>query len=235
MAIFAIADLHLSYSENKPMDIFGSGWEGYMDKIDRNWRAAVSDDDTVLIPGDISWAMHICESTEDFRYLDSLPGRKIIIKGNHDYWWDTVSKIERFFKDSGIKTIEILHNNSYRIGDVSVFGTRGWIQASTAGFTQHDMKIYNREIERLRSSIASEKDKSGGRLVMLHYPPVSPLDKDNEFTRIIAENAIDMCIFGHIHSSDAFGGYNISVGRTRYRLVSSDHLGFVPYRIPDLC
>jgi uncharacterized protein len=231
MAIYAIADLHLSCSANKPMDIFGNGWEGYMDKIVRNWRSTVSDGDTVLIPGDISWAMHIEDAAEDFRLLDSLPGKKIILKGNHDYWWETVTKIERFFDLNHIGTISVLYNNSYNIEDVSIFGTRGWIQKSSSDFTSHDLKIYNREIERLKLSLASDTNKTGRKLVVFHYPPVSISDKCNEFTKIMDEHSIDMCIFGHIHSTEAFEEYNMTIGKTCYKLVSSDYLGFTPCRL----
>ncbi len=231
MSIYAIADLHLAYSQNKPMDIFGDEWLGYMDKIKLNWEMIVKDNDTVLIPGDISWAMHINEALEDFMFLESMPGRKIIIKGNHDYWWDTVSKIKRFFEDNRIRSIDILHNNSYLVEDAQIFGTRGWILKNTPEFSDHDDKIYKREIERLKLSLSSMNSEVKKRIVMLHYPPISYSNKKNEFTDIMDGYGIDISIFGHIHSSNSADGYNCVIGNTEYKLVSSDHIGFKPVRI----
>jgi predicted phosphohydrolase len=233
MAIYAIADLHLSYSVNKPMDVFGSGWDRYMEKMEKNWHSTVSPEDTVLIPGDISWAMNIEEASGDLRLLDSLPGKKIILKGNHDYWWDTITKIKKFFYVNNIKTIDLLQNNSFDIENISIFGTRGWILKNSSEFTLHDLKIYNRELQRLKLSIASGKGKAGKKIVMLHYPPVSPSNRENDFTRMIECNEIDLCVFGHIHSTDLFEEYNVTAGKTQYRLVSSDYLDFKPYRISN--
>lgn len=224
--IYAIADLHLSFSDNKPMDIFGKEWEGHAEKIEKNWRAVVREGDTVLIPGDISWAMNLDDALNDFMFIEALPGKKIILKGNHDYWWDTVSKIKAFFSKNGIQTIELLHNNSFKADNAVICGTRGWILKSGAGFTAHDLKIYTRELGRLKMSLASSEDKAGLKIVMLHFPPIGSSKYENEFTDIMREYDIDICLFGHIHSGVPSEEHDCHIGKTRYKLVSGDHLGF---------
>ena len=216
------------------MDIFGFEWEGYMNKIKNNWLDTVEKNDTVLIPGDVSWATYLDKTIADFDFLESLPGNKIIIKGNHDYWWETVSKVKRVLTENKIKTIRILHNDSFEIDNASVYGTRGWILKNSANFSQHDKKIYYREVERLKLSIRSGKERKDYKIVMLHYPPISPTNKENEFTQICDEHEIDICIFGHLHNLNSFEEYNCIIRKTQYKLVSGDSLNFIPFKIPNI-
>ena len=149
MSIFAIGDTHLSFSCDKPMDIF-RGWDDYVERLEKNWRAIVTDDDTVVIAGDISWAMKLYEAKEDFTFLENLPGRKIIMKGNHDYWWQTKKKLDEFIKENGFNTIDIMFNNAFRVGDYAICGSRGWFYDAEK---DADMKVLRREAGRLQMSI----------------------------------------------------------------------------------
>lgn len=228
MALYAISDLHLSHGTNKPMDVFGANWEGYVSKIKDNWERMISETDTVLIPGDVSWAMNISEAYEDFLFIDKLPGTKIILKGNHDYWWDTVTKINKFFYLHNISSIKLLHNNSYIVDDISVFGTRGWLLPTNADFSTHDQKIYDREKERLRISFDSCTEAKKRKVVMMHYPPFGRTGISTEFTDIIKASGAKLCIFGHIHSENDAAFYNRSINDVEYMLVSCDHLDFIP-------
>ena len=175
MALYTIGDLHLSEFSEKPMDVFGGVWQGYRDKIINNWNELITDDDMVVICGDISWGMSLKESLLDFRLIDSLPGKKLILKGNHDLWWDTVSKMKRFFKENDIKTIDFLHNNCYFYNSVAICGSRGWAWEEGEA---HDEKIWNRELLRLEASIKEAvKNKPEEIYCFLHYPPVVDRNK----------------------------------------------------------
>lgn len=169
MSLFAIADTHLSLSADKPMDIF-NGWSDYVQRLEKNWRAVVSDGDTVVIPGDVSWAMSLEGAQKDFAFLDSLPGKKILMKGNHDYWWNTTRKMENFFKEKGFETLSIVHNSAVSVGNISVCGTRGWFFDAEE---DADKKVLLREAGRLRTSIESGIALGGEPVVFLHYPPIT--------------------------------------------------------------
>ena len=170
MALFVLADLHLSLGSDKPMDVF-PGWERYVEKLERNWRSLVKETDTVVVAGDISWAMKLEDTYQDFAFLHGLPGTKLLLKGNHDYWWSTKSKIETYFAQNGFDTLHILHNDAYLAEGKAICGTRGWLYNSE---TEEDQKIVRREVGRLQASLdeAKRKDPQAEQLVFLHYPPV---------------------------------------------------------------
>ena len=182
MSLYAIADLHLSLGTDKPMDIFG-GWDNYIERLDKNWRSTVKSEDTVVIAGDISWAMRLEQTFKDFSFIESLPGRKIFLKGNHDYWWTTRKKIEAYLKENNFKSISILFNSAEVVENFAVCGTRGWSYDCS---TQEDVKILNREVGRLTMSIEQARKLDREVIVFLHYPPVfSGVYRNNEcFARV---------------------------------------------------
>jgi predicted phosphohydrolase len=231
MSIYAISDLHLSNGVNKPMDIFGEQWEGYMEKIRANWTDCVGRDDWVLVAGDISWASSLDEAMPDFEYLSALPGKKILLKGNHDYWWTTLNKMNGFKEAKGLRDIFFLHNNSYICDGIAVCGTRGWVSPGSQEFTEHDMKIYNRELGRLEISLKSALGSGCEQVVvMMHYPPVYQ-NGSNAFLEILKRFGVKKCIYGHLHGTafkDAFEGIIDGVEIT---ITSCDYLGFKPVRL----
>ena len=229
MSVFAIGDTHLSLSVDKPMDIF-SGWDGYMKKLEKNWQAIVNPDDTVIIPGDVSWGMSLEQALEDFRFLDNLNGKKILLKGNHDYWWSTATKIQNFFGQHGLKSLSIIHNNSVDIEGKLICGTRGWIFDHTE---QHNQKIILRESGRLKMSIehAIKLNSNQPPIVFLHYPPIFGNDCSEEIIYVLKNYNIEKCYYGHIHSTAckyAFCGIKDGID---YQLISADYLEFIPKKI----
>lgn len=231
--IFAISDLHLSESVQKPMDIFGQRWENHLQRLNENWRAVVGNDDTVVIPGDISWATYISQIKEDFRFIENLPGRKIISKGNHDYWWTTQSKISKFLAENDFKTISILHNNSYIIDRTAICGSRGWICPGETNFSAEDEKIYKRELMRLEMSLESLKDEYDRLIVALHFPPFAPGGRDSGFIDIMKKHKADLCLFGHIHNASAGYAAEKESDGMRFRLIAADSLDFTPLLISN--
>ncbi|RVU54819.1 metallophosphoesterase [Anaerosphaera multitolerans] len=219
--IWAIGDLHFDSTGEKPMDVFGSKWENHEEKIISHWKEVVASDDLVLLPGDISWALKLKESEEDLKKIDSLPGKKIISKGNHDYWWSSLSKL----KAMELSTIEFLHNNSYVYKDVGIYGTRGWISKDTQGFNEKDETIYLRELNRLKNSLESNKEVSK-KIVMIHYPPFNQDLVPNEFAEVMSEYGVDICIYGHLHSEGHKFVVEGVIGGVEYRCVSSDYVDF---------
>lgn len=228
MSLFAIADLHLSLGEDKPMDVF-EGWHGYVQRLEKNWRSVVSPEDTVVIAGDVSWAMKLEETRTDFLFLDSLPGRKLILKGNHDYWWTTRRKIESYFAQQGFSTLGLVHNSAVRAGEFTVCGTRGWLYDAESG---EDRKIVAREVGRLCASL-DEAEKLGGRpVVFLHYPPVYDGAECSEIMDVLVSRGISDCFYGHIHGSAAAKRSPVGEYRgVRMHLISCDYLGFLPMLI----
>ena len=228
MAIYTIADLHLSRASNKPMDVFGPLWEDYENKLTEAF-SRLNDDDITIIPGDVSWGMSLKESLLDFKLIDSFPGKKIICKGNHDYWWETATKTKRFFAENDIRTIEILHNNAFKIGDIAICGTRGWFFEEETG---NSRKIYDREIGRLRFSLEEGKKLSPERIIcFLHYPPISSGYECEERTDMLSEYGVESCFYGHLHS---FGHKSAFIGEHKnvsYSLVAADFLRFEPLLI----
>ena len=225
MALFVIADLHLSLGTNKPMDVF-PGWDNYVERLDKNWRAVVNEEDTVMIAGDISWAMKLEDSVRDFSFINSLPGKKLISKGNHDYWWSTKTKIQNFFNENDFNSISIVHNSAYKVDEHSIAATRGWLYNSQ---TDEDMKIVNREVGRLNQSLSEAKKLGGKPVVFLHYPPVYDNMECKEILDILVENEIEDCYFGHIHGVNAakkalIGKYK----NVKMHLISCDFVNFTP-------
>lgn len=235
MALFVLADPHLGFGVDKPMEIFGQRWHEHEERLARQWRAAVSEDDAVLIPGDISWAMQLQDALPDLVFLDHLPGQKILSRGNHDYWWTSIAKITAFCRENNLKTLSFLRNNSLRVPpDWVVCGTRGWILPDDPDFGPADEKIYLREAGRLRLSLesAASQLKTGGRLVAcLHYPPFSRELKPTLLTGILEEFGVEVCVYGHIHSNNGIDGNDGPAGKVRYRLAAADYLGFRPLRL----
>ncbi len=228
MSIFAIGDLHLSLGCDKPMDIF-KGWDGYVSRLEENWNRVVSDDDTVVVPGDISWAMSLENTVKDFAFInDNLKGNKIILKGNHDYWWSTASKMNKFLALQGFDRIKILNNNAFLVEGVSIVGTRGWINDDG---TECDAKVLNREAGRLRMSV-SEGLKLGGELIaFIHYPPIFNGEKNEYILSVIKEHGIKRCYYGHIHGPGHRYAFQGEYDGTVYKMVSADYLGFMPIMI----
>lgn len=225
MALYAIADLHLSLGADKPMDVFW-GWKDYVPRLKANWNRLVKPEDTVVLPGDISWAMKLENAIEDFSFIDRLPGRKIILKGNHDYWWTTVSKMNAFCAAQGFETIQFLNNNCYFEEQVAICGTRSWL--FDVG-EPHDLKVMNRELGRLRASLESAKDAE--KLVFLHYPPLYPTGNAQEVVALLQEFGVRECWYGHLHGGSIRGAIQGEVDGIHYRLISADALGFCPLRI----
>ncbi|NLH02189.1 MAG: serine/threonine protein phosphatase [Clostridiales bacterium] len=230
MALYAIGDLHLSISSNKPMDVFGPVWENHTEKLKKAF-SALSPDDVTVICGDLSWGMDMDESKEDFLFIDSLPGRKIVLKGNHDYWWSTVSKAKAFFEDNGISTIDILNNNCFFYEDTAICGTRGWFYEEETG-TSHDKKIMNRELMRLEASLKAAGDLP--KIAFLHYPPKYGNYMCEEIIGLFEKYGVTMCCFGHIHCKGISSRFEGLYRGVSYKLVSADFLGFRPLKIiPD--
>lgn len=222
MSLFAIADTHLSFGTDKPMDSF-PGWNDYVDRIEKNWNKIVTNDDTVVIAGDISWAMNFDELKADFDFVERLNGKKIILKGNHDYWWNTSKKMNDFIESQRYKTISILFNNSYDVDGVSVCGSRGWLFDVD---DEHDEKVLNREVGRLRLSLESAVNDE--KIVFLHYPPVTTDTKCDEILNLLKEYGIKKCYYGHLHGIAAKKAIDDVVDGIEFRLISCDRLGFVP-------
>lgn len=227
MAIYAIADLHLSLNTDKPMDIFGANWENHSEKIKKDWTEKVKESDIVLIPGDFSWETYLENTYKDFAFLDSLPGRKILLKGNHDYWWTTLTNIKNYLKENNFNTIDILFNNSFEAENYIVAGTRGWDYTKTS-----ERKIIEREIGRLELSLKDAKKESEDKdiIVCMHYPPISKNYLENEFERkilyLLKEYNVKRCIYGHLHGTSHLGAITGEIEGIQFDLVSADYLDF---------
>ena len=229
MRLFAIGDLHLSGNPpKKPMEVFGSRWKNHWQRIAADWKSRVSDDDVVLIAGDTSWAMHLKDAQEDLDQIRALPGRKIMIRGNHDYWWTTTRKMENFLTANGFDTLHILHNNACTVGNVALCGTRGWPFDDT---NAQDAKIMAREAGRLRMSL--QAGGSAQKIAFLHYPPVYPGGCAQPLVDILHEFGVQQCYYGHLHGKSIRGAIQREVDGIRYKLVSADGLHFCPYKICD--
>ena len=229
MALYAIGDLHLSESVDKPMDVFGGRWDRYTEKIIEEFQKLGPDDICVLC-GDISWGMDIEEAAADFRFIHELPGKKIILKGNHDYWWTTVTKAKRHLESIGIDSIDFLHNNCFFYNDAAICGTRGWFYEQERGL-EHDKKIMLRELGRLETSLKAAGDFK--KYVFLHYPPIYGKYVCPEILSLFEQYGVIKCCYGHIHGKgqrEAFEGVH---GGTTYQMVSADHVSFAPQRILD--
>ncbi len=220
--IYGIGDLHLDNSKQKPMDIFGDNWIDHDENIFDNWKQNVKDEDLVLIPGDISWALRTAEVYEDLEKIEKLPGKKVLIKGNHDYWWQSLNKLNLF----GFESIFFLQNNSYLFNDVSIVGTRGWIPKDNESFDIDDEKVFQRELNRLRSSLLNSKEDANTIIAMLHYPPFNMDSSPNEFVDVMKEFQVDICIYGHLHAEGHKFAIEGIVEGIDFHCVSSDFIHF---------
>lgn len=225
MSIFTMGDLHLPLGINKPMNKFGKQWDNYVERIAANWQSVVRKGDTVVIPGDFSWATYIEQAQRDFEYLEKLNGKKIIVKGNHDYWWSTMNKLNQYTEQAGFKTISFLQNNSYNADGISICGTRGWVYPSYATFNDEDKKYFNREVGRLELSL--KQAKTDEIYVFTHYPPMSRLGEENDFTNMMKKYNVKRCYYGHLHGFAHSSRVPDFVDGIEYHLVSSDYLRFM--------
>lgn len=234
MSIYVIGDLHLSFNENKPMDIFGDNWSGHEEKIKKDWIEKITDNDLVILPGDFSWSMKLEDTQKDFDFINSLPGQKLLLKGNHDYWWNTVTKMRKFLKENEFNNIDFIYNQGYVFENYIIAGTRGWSLLEE----EKDEKIINRELARLEESIKDGLEKAGKAkeiIVFMHYPPVSNLMISNheksEFIELMKKYNVKKCFYGHLHGSsikDAFEGKFEGID---FKLISADGLDFKLYKI----
>ncbi len=244
MALYVIGDLHFSFSTEKPMDVFGSRWTGYVEKIKTGWLSRVKDEDTVILAGDISWGMTPEEAKADFDFIEALPGQKIILKGNHDYWWQTLSKLEKFVKENGYQTIRFLHNNAYEVENFIICGSRGWYTDDRTSVSMRGAdapKIVAREVQRINISLdagkklqqaAEERGEKKEILAFLHFPPIFKGYLCDEIVLALYLGGIERCYFGHIH-----GNYEappvINYSDIDFRLISADFLLFDPWKIEE--
>ncbi len=226
MVIYGISDLHLSLGNDKPMDIF-KGWENYYQRIEANWRRIVKEEDVVVLPGDLSWALKLEETKNDFKFLESLPGKKVILKGNHDLWWSTVKKINEFFEKENIKSVSLVFNCCVCVGDYAICGTRGWTKEKEA-----DLKIIKREAERLRTSIKEAVNNGKTPLVFLHYPPVTSDSIAEEIIEVLKEFDIRQVYHGHIHGKNS--NYIKEYDTISFKLLSCDCIDFTPFAIKSI-
>ncbi len=232
MRIFAISDLHLPGGQAKPMEIFGLHWVNHWEKIKENWRHAITSHDIVLIPGDISWAMTLEKAMVDLDDIGSLPGKKILIKGNHDYWWSSVSRLRERVHES----IYVIQNDSLKIGessDLAFCGTRGWTTPGIKDFTAHDQKIFDRELNRLKLSLDAAQGAKN-IIVLLHFPPFDDKgQEESQVSQLIRQYPVQHVVFGHLHGDSLKGVTEGQINGLTYHLVSCDYLDFNPKLIID--
>lgn len=226
MRIYAIGDLHLPGAQSKPMDVFGAHWEGHFEKIEQDWRSRVQPDDTVLVPGDLSWAMTLEEAAPDLKRICALPGRKLLLRGNHDYWWSSLTQLRACLPE-GMLAVQ---NDACVIGPYVFCGTRGWTIPPAAGAQEKDEKLYRRETMRLEMSLREAQRLSQGRSIvaMMHYPPLLPenLRTGTAFTQLLSDYGVARCVYGHLHGQSVQRGFSGWYQGVRYDLVSCDALGF---------
>ena len=230
MAIYTISDLHLPLGIDKPMNIFGHAWDNYIDRLYENWNKIVNDGDTVIIPGDLSWATYLKDSYKDFEFINNLKGTKIITKGNHDYYFSTLSKMNQFFLENNFSNIKILQNNYFLVEDILICGTRGW---DISGNSDEDIKLIDREAIRLELSLsqASKDYPHNDIYVFLHYPPISTSNTDNKLLDIIYKYNVKKCFYGHLHAKGIENAFNGNHNNVNFSLVSADYLQFNPLKI----
>ncbi len=229
VAIYAISDLHLCLSVDKPMDVFGAIWENYVQRLHENWRRIVAPQDIVLLPGDISWSTYIRNAYEDFQFINDLPGTKIITKGNHDYWWETLSKLNGYLDENGFDTIRFLHNSTYCYEDTVICGTKGYPDPTDlAAPTAEDDKLFLRELSRLELSLKKAQESGQERIiVLLHYPPRF----NGAYTELMERYGVAACVYGHLHAQSQRFAQQGEHNGVIYRLVSCDYLKFTPVKI----
>ena len=227
MALYAIGDLHLCLGAPKPMDIFGGAWVGYMDKL-REGLSVIGPEDTTVLLGDLSWALDLSGATADFSWINDIPGRKIILKGNHDYWWSTAAKFYKFCQENGYSDQWILNNNCYTYGEYAICGTRGWFyEEERSG--QHDEKVFKRELLRLEASLKAAGDLH--KIVFLHYPPKYKGYECREIIDLMKQYDVRRCYYGHLHGASHGLAMEGQWDGIEYHLVSADKLGFRPFLV----
>jgi len=236
VSIYVIGDLHLSFNENKPMDIFGDNWKGHEEKIKKDWIEKVTDNDLVILPGDFSWSMKLEDTEKDFEYLNSLPGKKLLLKGNHDYWWNTVTKMKKFLEDKNFKNIDFIFNEGYIFEDYIIAGTRGWNLEEE----EHDEKIQNRELARLEASIKSGIEKNNNEdnkeiIVFMHYPPITNAkilnEEEFQFVELMKKYNVKKCFYAHLHGTSIKEAFQGKFEGIEFKLISADGLNFKLYRL----
>lgn len=234
MKVYAISDLHLSFSTDKPMDIFGEKWENYEEKIRENVENTVADDDLLIIAGDLSWAMQLEETEKDFDYIGNLKGTKIVVRGNHDYWWKSISGIRERLEP---KNVFALQNDSLKFDKFVVAGTRGWVVPEKGkGMSEQDEKIYKRELIRLEMALqdASKKKNENDLLItVLHFPPFNSTLEDSDFTKLLEQYNVDICVYGHLHGKTKYSITSTEKNGIKYILSSCDKIGFRPVLVAE--
>ena len=234
MAIFVIADLHLSFNQDKPMDIFGENWIGHEKKIEKDWIKKVKENDLVILPGDFSWETYLEDTRLDFEFLNKLPGKKLLLKGNHDYWWSTITSMRKFLNENNFENIDFLYNNSYEYENKIICGTRGWSITDA----EMDKKLINRELIRLELSLkdgitnfGDEKEK----IVFMHYPPITKAkiitNQEAEFVELMKKYNVKRCYYGHLHGTSIHDAIEGEIEGIQFKLVSADGLDFKLLRI----
>lgn len=233
MALYTISDLHLPLGVDKPMDIFGARWENYVERIREQWQSKVAAEDLVILPGDFSWATYLEETKKDFEFLESLPGKKILLKGNHDYWWTTMSKMRRFVGENQYESVDFLQNDCVMYNDIAIAGSRGWSYIGKDMPTKkEDIEIYEREKIRLELSIeAAKKHNPKEIIVFMHYPPITVDCPENGFTEIFERHGIKKCVYGHIHGRQEKTAIKGEFKGVEYLLVSCDCVDFSPVKL----
>ena len=242
MSLYIIGDLHLSFGENrkeeKPMNIFGNNWDDHSEKIKKDWLEKVKPEDTVILAGDFSWSTYLEDTYADFSYLNSLPGKKIMLKGNHDYWWTTITSMKKYLEENKFENIDFLHNNSFEIENKIIVGTRGW----ALNDTENANKMINREASRLELSIKSAIEQYGNEkeiICIMHYPPISSSCMKNEylydskFLSLMKQYGIKRCYYGHLHGKAHKDAIEGNIEGIELKLISSDYLNFKLYKIVD--
>ncbi|MBQ6018156.1 MAG: metallophosphoesterase [Clostridiales bacterium] len=237
MAIYALADLHLCLScPEKSMEYVWSAWDNYVQRIKENWEAVVTAEDTVLIPGDISWATYVDKAEEDFRFISELPGRKLLSRGNHDYWWTTMKKMEEFFEQKGFKDLGFVRTNVAEADGCLISGTRGWmIETRDAISGSDNKKIYDRERLRIQMCIdklnEADPEHAKKHILMIHYPPITSNMGFTEFAHQMAQGGIDICVYGHLHGKSHKKAFEGDFEGTKFICTSADFVGFKPVKI----
>ncbi len=249
-SVWAIADLHLSFGVvGKEMDVFGEAWTKHHEKLEKNWRERIQEDDLVLIAGDISWALHLEDAVKDLEWIDRLPGTKVMIKGNHDLWWKSKAKVRGILP----KSIHLIYNDAFTWHDITIGGSRLWEnkeinytphiefhsfpgvnihkKPDTEEEEKHDEKIFKSELERLQLSIKAMDPRAKSRVVMVHYPPTGPEHNKTEVTTILEQNKIDICLFGHLHNLHKDAPVNFSLASVDYFCTAADYLNFIPIKL----
>ncbi len=248
MSIYVIGDLHLSFGVNKPMDIFGDNWKGHEEKIKKDWIEKVTDNDLIILPGDFSWSMKLENTLKDFEYISNLPGKKLLLKGNHDYWWNTVTKMRKFLEENNLKDIDFIYNQGYVFENYIVAGTRGWSLLEE----NKDEKVLNRELARLEASIkdglkkalqdltTNGKEDIGKRvqkelMVFMHYPPISNMNllnkEEAKFVEIMKKYNVKKCFYGHLHGGSIKDAFEGKFEGIQFKLISADGLNFKLFKI----